>query len=214
MNFRPLYVAIFGLILPAAQAAEPDKSASWLDAYFQDLRTLQADFRQQSRDGQGQLIEESLGTLAIQRPDRFRWDYRTPHEQVVVADGESVWLYDVDLEQVTVRPLSQSLAGTPASLLSGGQAIGKTFEIESAEIKNRGRVFTLVPRRSDTDFKQVRLRFVQDRLEGMELTDTLGQSTSLEFSNVRRNGKIDVALFSFVPPPGVDVIGAVTASDK
>jgi outer membrane lipoprotein carrier protein len=191
-----------------AQAQSPSK----LDEFFQGLQTLQADFRQQLRDSEGRLIEESQGTLAIRRPDRFRWDYLKPHEQVIVADGKRLWLHDVDLEQVTVRPMAQSLAGTPASLLSGSDDLRATFNIEGTETKNKASVVTLVPKRTDTDFKRVRIRFSGKQLDSMELTDTLGQSTTLEFTAVRRNASIDDARFVFSPPPGADVIGSVAGT--
>ncbi|HTE41066.1 MAG TPA: outer membrane lipoprotein chaperone LolA, partial [Steroidobacteraceae bacterium] len=138
MNVRLAFYAVVGFVLFAthgvavAQSPKPATKSTVqptnkLDEFLQSLQTLQADFRQLLRDGQGRLIEESQGTLAIQRPDRFRWDYREPHEQVIVADGKKLWLYDVDLEQVTVRPMEQSLAGTPASLLSGGDGLNANF---------------------------------------------------------------------------------------
>jgi outer membrane lipoprotein carrier protein len=192
-----------------AQTTQPAKQAgaNKLDEFLQGLQTLQADFRQLLKDGQGRVIEESQGKLAIQRPDRFRWDYREPHEQVIVADGKKLWLYDVDLEQVTVRPMEQSLAGTPASLLSGGEGLRSNFSVQSTESKGKGTVLTLKPKRDDTDFKSVRIRFIGKELDGMELADKLGQTTTLEFTSVRRNAALDGGQFQFKPPEGVDVIG-------
>lgn len=191
-----------------AQASKPATSTK-LDEFLQGLQTLQADFRQILRDGQGRLIEESQGVLAIHRPDRFRWDYATPHEQTIVADGKKLWLYDVDLEQVTVRPMAQSLAGTPAVLLSGSEDLRASFQVERSDSKGKSTVLTLVPKRNDTDFKRVRISFVDKKLAAMELSDRLGQSTTLEFSNVQRNLPLSESLFVFTPPTGVDVIGDI-----
>lgn len=205
-----LVVASGWLALPVvAQPGKPNqKTDSKLDEFMGDLQSLRADFRQLLRDGQGRTIEESTGTLVIHRPNRFRWDYVQPHEQIIVADGKRLWLYDVDLEQVTVRPLAASLAGTPANLLAGTDDLRSTFKIDRVETRKDATVLTLTPKRPDTDFKKVRIRFVGKQLQGMELADKLGQSTLLEFSNVQRNGNVDDARFVFVPPAGVDVIGA------
>jgi len=209
---RPYLVAIaivFAACLSfATHAADKPQPATKLDEFLHGLQTLQADFRQVLRDGQGRLIEESQGVLAIHRPDRFRWDYQTPHRQTIVADGKRLWLYDVDLEQVTVRPMEQSLAGTPASLLSGNEDLRTNFKVQRVESKGKGTVLTLAPKRDDTDFRSVRIRFIGKQIEGMELADKLGQTTTLEFSNVRRNAPIEDAHFAFTPPTGVDVIGA------
>jgi outer membrane lipoprotein carrier protein len=190
-----------------APAQTTRAAPSKLDEFFQGLQTLQADFRQTLRDGQGRMIEESQGVLAIHRPDRFRWDYIKPHEQIIVADGKKLWLHDVDLEQVTVRSMEQSLTGTPAVLLSGSEDLRTSFKVTGTQTKGGETVVTLVPKRGDTDFKQVRIRFTGKQLAGMVLSDKLGQSTTLEFFNVQRNVSLDDARFVFTPPAGVDVIG-------
>ncbi len=200
-------------IKPAPTKAAAKSAPSKLDEFLQGLETLQADFRQTLRDGQGRLIEESQGVLAIHRPDRFRWDYKVPHEQIIVADGKKLWLYDVDLEQVTVRPMDQSLAGTPAVLLSGSEDLRTSFKVAGTESKGGTTVVSLVPKRTDTDFKRVRIKFAGKLLASMELSDKLGQSTTLEFNNVSRNAPLDDARFVFTPPAGVDVIGE-TSSDS
>jgi outer membrane lipoprotein carrier protein len=194
-----------------AHAAESvvsiDDGYKKLDAFLQGLTALEAEFRQTLRDSQGRVVETSTGTLAIRRPNRFRWDYREPHSQVIVADGERLWLYDTDLQQVTVRRLDQTLAGTPAMLLSGQADLRTGFEVERVESKDGLTWVALTPKRSDTDFRRVRLGLRGDALAYMELEDKLGQTTLLEFSHFVRNPKVDAARFVFTPPPGADVIG-------
>lgn len=202
-----LVIASGALSVAHAQNAKP--AATKLDEFLNGLQTLQADFRQLLRDGQGRMIEESSGALVIHRPDRFRWDYAKPHEQIIVADGKRLWLHDVDLEQVTVRPMDQSLAGTPAVLLSGREDLRASFRVSGNETKGGTSVVTLVPKRADTDFKRVRIKFVGKQLDSMELADKLGQTTTLEFTNVKRNESVDDSRFAFLPAPGVDVIGDV-----
>lgn len=191
----------------AATASAKDPAMARLDSFMRELQSLEADFEQQLRDGQGRLIEQSSGKLAMHRPNRFRWDYQEPHAQTIVADGQRLWLYDPDLEQVTVRPLEQTLAGTPAMLLSGEGDLRTSFRVEKIEKRGAVEWLTLLPTRHDTDFKRVKLALRGNALEAMELADKLGQTTALEFRNVRRNPAIDAARFAFKPPAGVDVIG-------
>lgn len=200
------------LILLAGQAfaqemANTEQGYAKLEGFMQGLKSMETDFTQTLQDSQGRVVEKSSGTLAIQRPDKFRWDYARPYEQVIVSDGERLWLYDRDLEQVTVRKLEQTLAGTPASLLAGSDDLRKSFEVERVE-QARGWTFVdLAPKRADTDFKQVRLGLRNDQLGSMALMDKLGQITSLEFSGFKRNPKLPASRFQFTLPKGVDVIG-------
>lgn len=191
-----------------AQAViDVDQGYLRLERFMQGLKSLEVEFVQTLQDSRGQTIEKSSGTLAIQRPNQFRWDYLKPHAQVIVSDGTRLWLYDRDLEQVTTRRLEQSLAGTPASLLAGSDDPRKSFEVERVE-EVRGWTFVdLAPKRADTDFKKVRLGLRSEQLGSMELTDKLGQTTLLEFSKFKRNPPLPVTRFQFTPPKGVDVIG-------
>lgn len=198
----------------SVHAQAPAQTSAELNAFLQGLQTLQAEFRQTLRDGQGRMVEQSSGTLVIRRPNLFRWDYVEPNEQVIVADGKRLWLYDVDLEQVTVRPMETSLAGTPAVLLSGAEDIRVSFDVDSVDRQGTTSVVTLIPKRGDTDFKNVSIGFTRKELSFMQLNDKLGQSTLLEFSKVRRNAKVNDASFAFTPPAGVDVIGGEASAPE
>lgn len=198
-------VCLFAPLGLFAQTAEP--SITRLEAFMSQLQSLESDFEQQLRDGQGRLIETSSGKFALHRPNRFRWDYLKPHPQTIVADGAKLWLYDPDLEQVTVRPLEQTLAGTPAMLLSGEGDLQGSFRISKTEKRGQIEWLTLIPKRGDTDFKSVKLGLRGNTLAAMELADKLGQTTVLEFINVQRNPKFDATRFVFTPPAGADVIG-------
>jgi len=210
--FRALYVfASLCVCASAGAQSQAPQSSVELDTFLQGLQTLQADFRQTVRDGEGRIVEQSSGVLAIHRPNRFRWHYTEPNEQIIVADGKRLWLYDVDLEQVTERSMEQSLSGTPAALLSGGEDIRNSFNVDQVERQGKVSVVTLVPQRDDTDFKSVLIGFSGKVIDFMQLNDKLGQSTLLEFSKVRRNSPVDDKRFVFVPPPGVDVIGTTGA---
>ncbi len=198
------------LFAPASQAraeSSPDAVAR-IDAYLGSFRTLSANFAQTVRNSEGQPTERASGTLALSRPDRFRWDYRAPYLQTIVADGERLWLYDSDLEQVTVRELESGLGSTPAMLLSGSGRVGDAFESSGLEKKGDWTWCRLRPRDAQSDFESVSLAFdARGELAGMELRDKLGQMTVIEFTQVRRNPSLDASLFRFTPPPGADVIG-------
>ncbi len=189
----------------AAQTAEAGKQR--VEAFLQGLDGLQAQFKQVLTDRNGQSIDEASGTLAISRPDRFRWDYREPYQQVIVSDGARIWIYDSDLEQVTVRKLDETLSATPAMLLSGRTSLADNFNVTQFEQQAAVAWVRMEPRRDDTDFKWVRLGFEGAVLKYMQLADKLGQTTSLEFSKVERNPPLDPSRFTFTVPPGADVIG-------
>jgi outer membrane lipoprotein carrier protein len=180
------------------------------DAFLQGLKGLQAEFKQTLSDRTGQVTNESSGTLAIKRPNRFRWDYTDPYEQLIVSDGTRIWVYDSDLEQVTVRKLDAALSSTPAMLLSGEGALTDNFTVLETEERNGVVWIHMQPKRNDTDFKSVSLGFASGKsqeLKFMELADKLGQTTLLEFSKVQRNPTLDASRFAFKVPSGADVIG-------
>jgi outer membrane lipoprotein carrier protein len=127
-------------------------------------------------------------------------------EQLIVSDGTTIWLYDRELEQVTVRAAGTALAGTPAMLLAGGVAIDEEFAVSDAG-RADGLSWSVLRPRAEGDFREVRLGFSAAGLQRMQLTDRLGQVTELEFSALERNPPLDAGLFRFTPPPGVDVIG-------
>ena len=197
-------------LLPlAAQAAD---AVARVDAYLGALKTLSAEFVQVVQDKRGEVTDRATGTLTLSRPDRFRWDYRQPYVQTIVADGKKLWLYDPDLQQVTVRSLAQGLGATPAMLLSGSGKVGDAFKSGTVEIVQGTTWCRLLPAKPGSDFERVSLGFdARDELQAMELVDKLGQTTTIRFANVKRGAKFDDGLFRFVPPAGADVIGEAAA---
>ena len=200
-----LLLAMFAQVTLAA--ADPAAGRQKVEGFLQGLQSLQAQFKQTLTDRNGQTVEEASGTLAIRRPGRFRWDYLKPNEQVIVADGSRIWLYDADLEQVTVRKLDDTLSATPAMLLSGQGNLQDNFTVTQTS-EERGVMWVrMQPKRDDTDFKWVRLGFDGNALKFMQLADKLGQTTHLEFTQFERNPALDPSRFTFTVPPGADVIG-------
>jgi outer membrane lipoprotein carrier protein len=205
-TLRCLFAA--ALVLAALPAAAADDSVSRVEDWLKSVRTLSADFVQVVRSRDGQITSRATGKLSVSRPDRFRWDYRDPYVQVIVADGRKLWLYDADLAQVTVRPLESGLGSTPAMLLSGAGSVGESFTAGPVERDGEWTWCRLVPKQGGSDFERVSLGFNgHDTLVAMQLVDKLGQSTELDFSNVAINSPLDAALFRFTPPKGADVIG-------
>ena len=203
--------ALLALLLVPIAAFAAD-SVSRVDAYLGSLRTLSAGFVQVVQDKQGQVTERATGTLSISRPNRFRWDYQQPYAQTIVADGKKLWLYDPDLDQVTVRLLEQGLGATPAMLLSGSGKVGDAFTAGPVEQQKNWTWCRLVPKQKGSDFERVSLAFdARNELAAMELVDKLGQTTTIQFAQVKRGAALDDSLFRFVPPPGADVIGEAAA---
>ncbi|MDT8405294.1 outer membrane lipoprotein chaperone LolA [Sulfuriflexus sp.] len=178
-----------------------------LKAFFEEVDSIRADFVQQVLNPQNQALQQTSGTMLLSRPGRFRWDYTQPYRQLIVANGEKVWLYDVDLEQVTVKKFDAAMGSTPALLLSSGANIEDNFSVRDLGMKNDLAWVELTPKNKDSGFEKLLLGFGEHNLQHMELQDSFGQLTRLSFTNIERNPELESAQFDFVPPAGVDVIG-------
>jgi len=198
-------------VLFASQGLAADKLAddgkALVDAFITDVVTLSGDFEQSLIDAQGQVLEVTSGTLEIQRPGQFRWAYSEPYEQWLIADGLNIWSYDVDLEQVTVKPQAAALANTPALLLGGTDAALDHFEYQGSVTEDGVTWVRLVPIDTDSGFKRVELAFAEQRLHQMVFFDNLEQTTFVSLDNVTVNEPIDAGRFEFVVPEDVDVVG-------
>ena len=203
-----LLAAGAGWLVAAGAAQAEARDIKRVQSYVERLSTLRADFRQEVLDAAGAVREQAEGTLLLQKPGRFRWEYHRPSEQLLVSDGKTVWLYDVDLEQVTVRRIGDSLSTTPAMLLSGQSRVDESFTASDGGQADGLDWVQLIPKLEDTDFRSLRLGFRGGELARMDLTDRLGQRTSIEFRAVERNPVLSPAAFTFVPPPGVDIVGS------
>lgn len=182
-------------------------AADRLQAFFKEVQALQGDFTQTVFDQHMKVKERAQGNFALQRPGKFHWDYQAPYHQLIVANGKKVWIYDSELEQVTVKKLDEAVGSTPAQLLSGSESLEHNFAINEVGAKDDLEWVELIPREKDTSFERVRLGFDQHDLRIMELMDNFGQTTRLEFSHLQHNPRLAATLFEFIPPPGVDVVG-------
>jgi len=214
----PLFLGLFGLIfLIPIIAADADSDAdgrALVENFVRNIQTLKGRFEQSLVDADNQLVEESSGTLEIQRPGQFRWVYVEPYEQVLVADGLNVWSYDVDLAQVTVKPQAELLSSTPASLLGGSPDALEQFEYIGS-FTDRGTVWIrLRPKDRESGFNKVELGFDDGELTRMLFSDNLEQTTLIALFDVLLNGDIDADRFQFTLPDDVDVVGTPAKTDE
>lgn len=204
LRFGPLAAAGLLSVLPAAAPAD---AAARLDARLSELDTVSARFEQRVFDEQDNLFEETGGTVLIDRPGRFRFDYEDP-PQLIVGDGAKVWIYDRELAQVTVRRAGDALGSTPAVLLASGRPVEEVFRVRALGAGGGLVWFGVEPKAEDASFVRIRLGFAGAELRRMELLDRFGQTTRLDFDDFRRNPAIPAGAFTFVPPEGVDVVAA------
>ncbi len=172
------------------------------------LDNLKADFKQTVLDDNKKVVQQSSGTVAISRPGKFAWIYQQPYEQQIIADGKELWVYDVDLDQATVKPMESGLATAPIMVLMNKQKVETQFDVN--EVGQRKFLYwvELTPKKSDMEYSTVYIGLENDVIKAMELRDPFGQSTQIVFENLRTNMIFDPKVFKFDPPPGVDVFGA------
>lgn len=203
MPLRRILVAF--VLLCAAVTAQADGVGD-LEAFYNNVDSLSAQFEQEQKDDGGQTLQQASGTFLLSRPDRFRWEYTAPYQQVIVSDGETFRFYDVDLAQVTIRSIDATLQATPALLLTGGAALEDAFNIASAGQRDGMSWVRLTPRADDTDFQEVRLGLKDQVPSVMELDDNLGQTTHIRFTDIELNPKLDEARFTLDIPDDVEVV--------
>jgi outer membrane lipoprotein carrier protein len=207
LKFSGIIVLLLFCNCATATAAESGKQR--LLKFFAEVKSLQADFTQQLQSKGFAKVDKSSGLLRMQRPGKFRWDYKLPFEQQLVADGENLWIYDIDLDQVIVKALDQVLGNTPAGLLSGNAKISERFKIREVDALDEEAKLTwieLTPKDDGSSFQVLLMAFGKD-LQQLVLTDSFGQKTKITLTNLVRNPTIDPKVFVFIPSPGVDVIG-------
>jgi outer membrane lipoprotein carrier protein len=198
------YALIFLLFVSSfAQAAAIDRFKTFLSG----TKSARGEFEQKVHDRSGKVTQESKGSFVFQRPGLFRWVYAKPIDQVIVGDGERVWIHDRDLNQVTVRKLTRALGSTPAALLAGSADVEKAFELSEAGAKDGLEWLEAKPKEREAGFDRVRMGFDAQGIRAMELFDHFGQTTLLRFTNLARNPKVDASEFRFQPPKGADVPG-------
>ena len=195
-----LMVAAF----PGAALSSPGLDA--LDYFFNEINTFEARFGQIVLDESLAEVDNSQGRMWIQRPGLFRWNYDPPEAQEIVGDGENIWIYDIELEQVSVRSQDQAIGRSPAILLAGSGDIEDNYDVIDIGTQGRFDWVNLVPKNEDSGFREVRIGFEDNRLRLLELLDNLDQRTRISFVDLKENIPLPLTTFNFVPPEGVDII--------
>jgi outer membrane lipoprotein carrier protein len=202
---RNSLIALTAMLLTSlAHAGASDK----LRDFINHSQSGQANFTQVVQDKKGKKIQSASGTMQFVRPGKFRWVYQKPYEQIIVGDGAKFWLYDVDLNQVTVKKLDAALGSSPAALLSGNNEIERSFILQDNGTRDGLDWLVATAKTPDTGFDKIDMAFnAQGELVVMELRDAFGLKTELRFSKMQSNLKLSPSLFKFVPPKGADVLG-------
>jgi len=197
-------VLAMGLLLQCALAGAA--GTEMLKSFLQQTTSARAQFAQIVVDKNLKQLQQATGTMQFARPGRFRWEYDKPYEQLIVGDGTKLWVYDKDLNQVTVKKLGAALGSSPAALLAGSNEIEKIYDLVNLGSQEGLDWLEAVPKSKENAFERIRLGFGRNGLEAMELRDQFGQTTVIKFAAIERNPKLPPELFKFVPPKGADVI--------
>jgi outer membrane lipoprotein carrier protein len=195
---------ISAVLLCAANAGAA--TLDLLHSFVRDTQTMRATFTQTVSDASGRRVAQASGEFAIARPGRFRWNVEKPYKQLLVGDGERVWIYDQDLNQVVVRNNDRALGTTPAALLAGKEEVERAFDWKSLPAADGLEWLGATPKDRDSTFSELRLGFDSSGLAALEVVDNFGQHTSIRLANLERNPKLGADLFRFTPPAGADVV--------
>lgn len=199
-----VYSALALLVLPlGALAAE---AGQVLTDYLKGLNTLSSDFEQVTFNADHSAMAESSGAFYLKRPGKFRWEYRKPGEQIIVADGDRVYVYDVELEQVSHQDQTKALAGTPALLLAGGEPVDREFSVKDLPSSDGLAWVELRPKAQDTEVQSIQIGFEGEDLRTLIMEDGFGQVTRLLFSGTKRNPNLKDGLFRLKPNKATDIL--------
>ena len=201
----PLRALLLTAALSGAAGAAHADALDALKAFVRDAKTGQANFTQTVTSPDGAKKKTSNGAFEFARPNRFRFAYTRPFEQVIVADGQKIWIDDADLNQVSSRKLAQALGATPAALLAGG-SLEQDFELRAATDRNGLSWVEAIPRARDGPLQVVRIGFRASELAAIEIVDSFGQTSVLQFSQLETNVPLAPDRFHFAIPAGADVI--------
>lgn len=212
-NIKTLLIVSISLLLltglaqakPNVKAGSKNEPVLQLQVFLKVAKSFSADFKQVLINEAGNPTQTSYGVFYLQKPGKFRWNYKKPFQQEIVSNSGKVWFYDTDLQQVTVKKVDESLGSTPALLLSGEVSLETNYKMEGQGSEGNMQWVKLIPKSQDSSFKYVLIGLEKGTLAGMELSDNFGQLTRIYFSNVILNAPLKSTLFEFKAPKGVDV---------
>ena len=195
------------LLFTVAGLAQADQGRAALEKFLENTQTLEARFQQKLLDNKGILLQQSAGKFTLKRPGKFIWDYRLPYPQQIVSNSKKIWVYDSELQQVSIKQYSEMLSGAPVALLDQRKKLDEDFVVTDAGAVQGQDWIKLTPRTDTSEFTEIYVGVAKDNLKSMRLVDSFGQTTSIEFEQLQTNMPLDDALFDFKSPAGADVIG-------
>lgn len=215
ISFLRGFIVIIIMLLTMATTIYAAPSASDLSTLLNSIQTLRANFVQTVFDNRGKAIQHSYGRMALQRPGKFRWEVTKPIAQLIIANAARLWIYDPDLQQVTIRSLSGATGETPALLLSHvNTTIDSDYSVQTLSRKSPLNWFSLKPKKPDDMFSSIEMGFLNKQIHEMRLKDNLGHTTDIQFKNIESNVTLSASLFTFKPSGKVDVIDETHKTNK
>ena len=206
---RPLFkkILFFTFLLCSTPLLAAASDSETLSTLLKNMHTMQADFTQVIINKNGKALQTSTGRMYLQRPSQFRWDVASPNKQLIITNGKRLWIYDPDLEQVTIRSLVKAAGETPALLLSDESlSIGKEFTVSTINNSSSLQWFMLIPKDESSMISRLKLGFANNQIQEMQLQDHIGHTTHIYFTRVKFNTPLASSLFTFKPPANVDII--------
>jgi outer membrane lipoprotein carrier protein len=209
---KSFFINIFLILaVVSVNAFAEDKKLStgeiYLEKFLANTQTMQANFQQTLRTHDGEVLQQTEGKFYLNRPGKFRWNYQSPYEQIIVSDGDRIWIYDVELQQVTVQKQSAGLPATPMALLEDGSKLYQSFNVFPLDEQNGVYRLKLQSKTKESDFAEIVIGLDAKGLRFMQLHDQFEQVTDIVFSDISTNTKLSEDIFKFIPPEGVDVFG-------
>ena len=190
-----------------ASLSQAGEAIALLTNFLDKAQTIHSDFKQTLVDAKGIQLQESAGVFALKRPGKFSWDYEAPYPQKIISNGYKIWVYDEELEQVSVKKYSEILAGSPVILLDQKKDLNVDFNVEDSGFKYNQYWITLMPKISDNEFQKIEVGMIKGGMKTMRLYDGFDQVTVIEFENLKINSELSDKQFNFNPPEGTDIVG-------
>lgn len=205
--FHSVILSVLAVLFYATNSFASGEATQDLSTLLNGFNAMTANFSQVLYDNSGTVIERHTGTMALERPGKFRWQVNNPNQQLLIADGRYLWIYDVDLQQATKQRMDVSKSNSPASLLSGSVSnLENRFVVSQMKKADPGQWFELKPKTDKDLFNWIQLHFIDNKLVEMHLFDNLGQLSTFAFTDVQVNPKLSKNTFVFEVPKGVDVV--------
>ena len=201
------WLTLFSVGTVFAEDNKTSQGEVFLENFLANTRTFEANFQQILRAKDGEVLQQTEGKFYLNRPGKFRWNYQSPYEQIIVSDGERIWIYDVELEQVTVQKQEAGLPSTPMALLEDSSKLHKSFTVSPLDEKDGVYRLKLTSKSKESDFAEIVVGVDAKGLRFMQLHDQFEQVTDIVFSEITVNAELAKEIFEFIPPEGVDVFG-------